>query len=241
MRRLSKKIMGTVLVAALTASMSFSVFAKESPETVAPVEVGGAQINGKDVEVNTKPLTEAQKEETKKIIADKNATPEEKKAAQEKLQEVLDKHNVKVNNIEDCEVVSVSDIEVPDLKPGESVTLTFNVPKLTPDKQVIVLHFNEGTGEWEVIPCEVREDGTVAATFTSLSPVMIVLAPKYTEGGNANVNTNTNTNVNANTGSSTKTGTSPATGESSVVTLAAMIAAVAAAGAFAFRKKTVVK
>ena len=55
---------------------------------------------------------------------------------------------------------------------GGSITVTFKVKGITANDTDYVLH--KGSNGWEVVPSTVSWDGTVTATFTSLSPVAIV-------------------------------------------------------------------
>ncbi len=60
------------------------------------------------------------------------------------------------------------------------VTITFRIPTIRKNDIVIVLH--KGGVDWEVVPSEAG-DGFVKATFTSLSPVMILTEKDPTTGG----------------------------------------------------------
>lgn len=70
----------------------------------------------------------------------------------------------------DLSVVYVQDIDA-EIPEGGSVTITFEVPGATADDTVYVMHYN-GT-EWELVATCKGND--VKATFTSLSPVALVL------------------------------------------------------------------
>ncbi len=66
-------------------------------------------------------------------------------------------------------VVAGADIEAP------AGTLTINIPGFVKaeGKKYMVLHLNEATGVWETVDAEIL-DGKIIATFSSLSPVVVV-------------------------------------------------------------------
>lgn len=87
-------------------------------------------------------------------------------------------------------------------------------PALHPEAKLIVLHYN-GT-EWEKVTVDAVGDGTVTATFESLSPVAIVVEK---------------------TAASAAGTTSPKTGTSPVVMMAIFGAVICMAGAVVLTKK----
>lgn len=112
---------------------------------------------------------------------------------------------------DDLTVTWVKDITVT-IPAGGSVTITFDVPSAADNQKVYVLHYNGTT--WEKVG-----EGTgkvVKATFTSLSPVAIVLekAPAADPGH-----------------------TSPVTGEEPVLLVAAVVALLAGTVAVVAVKK----
>lgn len=70
-----------------------------------------------------------------------------------------------------------------------SVQVTFDRPNVSAGDPYLVLHFNEDTGAWELVPTEVL-DGQIVATFDSLSPVAIVTATEVTQDADAGSSTN---------------------------------------------------
>ena len=76
--------------------------------------------------------------------------------------------------------VQADDVEVTTDKP---ITLSFPVAGVKAGDAIMILHFT-GT-EWETIAPDAVEDGTVTATFTSLSPVFVVEFSALTSEGNA--------------------------------------------------------
>lgn len=73
--------------------------------------------------------------------------------------------------VEGMEVVDVADVTVPEGTPMP-VTITFTVPGVGVNTKVAVLHYNGSA--WEVVESKAGE-GTITATFTSLSPVAFVI------------------------------------------------------------------
>lgn len=71
-----------------------------------------------------------------------------------------------------CEVTPTGAI-AEKLAAGQAVDIPFAVPSLKAGQVAIVLHYNSA-GEWEVVP-SVTANGVVTATFTSLSPVAILV------------------------------------------------------------------
>ena len=109
-------------------------------------------------------------------------------------------------------VVDVKDVTVAD---GTvfPVTIRFNVPGVTTSTKVAVLHYDTEKKAWEVVDSKAGQ-GTITATFNSLSPVAFV--------------------VDKSTSAST---TSPQTGEHSMVVLFGAVAVVAACGAVGLSRK----
>lgn len=113
------------------------------------------------------------------------------------------------------QVVSVAytaDVSVPE---GTSfpVDITFSVSGLTSDMKVVVLHYNGSA--WETVDSTVS-NGSVTATFTSLSPVAVVVAADQTVGG---------------------TTSAPKTGESNMIVAAGAVVLVAGIGAYLATRK----
>ena len=131
---------------------------------------------------------------------------------------------------EDLSVVYSMDLSVPaeDLP----VTITFKVSGAEPEDDVYVLHYNGST--WDVVAS--GKGGTIDATFTSLSPVAVVLqaaAPAASAPG-----TGTSGGTTGTPQSDGSTPTAPQTG-ADMTMLYAGIAVFVAAGAVALvaRKK----
>ena len=71
------------------------------------------------------------------------------------------------------EVVSVFDVEVPEIAENETVDIEFTLDTAIADGETpIVMHFN-GT-EWEALPTVVVSPTVIKATFSDFSPVAIV-------------------------------------------------------------------
>lgn len=116
--------------------------------------------------------------------------------------------------VEGMAVRNVMDVSVPD---GTvfPVTITFNVSGVTADSHVAVLHYNGSA--WEVVSSKAG-NGTVTATFDSLSPVAIV------------------TDAADSAGSAASGDASPKTGEPAVA-LIGVVALLAAAGVCGLKKR----
>lgn len=140
------------------------------------------------------------------------------------------------------QVVDVKNVTVPD---GTvfPVTITFKVTGVTASTKVAVLHYNTTTKTWEKVESKAG-DGTVTATFTSLSPVAFVV-DKATAASTTTTNKGTTTTTNKGTTSSTSTTgsktasstTSPKTGETNVMMYAGIVAVAAVAGMAVTRRK----
>lgn len=201
MRKFGKRFMGAVLVAALTATMSMSVFAAKNPSASNTSVVSKATAtdkNGNEVEV---------------VVSETDQSAADEVKSEETLKELLGDAYV-----EGMEVVDVVDVSVK----GEGevefpLTITFEVPGVLSTTDVAVLHKPEG-GNWQVEPSKAGK-GTITATFDSLSPVAFVINKNNGVAGS----------------------TSPKTGETATAGVVAVLAVVAAAGAYTFRKKTAVR
>lgn len=119
----------------------------------------------------------------------------------------------KVTGEEGLQLADVKDVTVPE---GTQfpVTITFNVAGVTSSSKVAVLHWNGS--EWEKVSSTPGE-GTITATFTSLSPVAFVVDK---------------------TTSAAATTTSPKTGEASTVVVLGFVAVLAAGAVYGISKKS---
>jgi LPXTG-motif cell wall-anchored protein len=163
-----------------------------------------------------------------------NAVAEVKTA--EKLKELLGSDYAST-----MQVVDVKNVTVPD---GTvfPVTITFKVTGVTASTKVAVLHYNTTTKTWEKVESKAG-DGTVTATFTSLSPVAFVVDKATAASTTTNKGTTTTTNKGttsstSTTGSKTASSTtSPKTGETNVMVYAGIVAVAAVAGMAVTRRK----
>ena len=198
-----KKLTAVLCAAVLCLSTAVSVFAQPSPEVSGVVTGISAGINadGDAVEVT---LSEV---------------PAEYQAAVEQVKDSAFVQNLLGDAVvEGMQVVDVKDVTVPE---GTvfPVTITFNVTGVTADSTVAVLHYDTAAGAWEVVESKAG-NGTITAIFDSLSPVAFVVDGNAAAGSTA-------------AGASSQTSgsaTSPKTGETSVLSMAAVIAAAALAG-----------
>lgn len=200
-----KKMVSVLCAAVLSLSMTVAVFAQPSPQ-VSGVAAGvssatDADGNAVDVKVGSVPAEyQSAVDEIKNI---------------DKVKELLGSAFV-----DGMQVVDVKDVTVPD---GTvfPVTISFNVTGVKADSKVAVLHYDTAAKAWEVVESKAG-NGTVTATFNSLSPVAFVVDGNSAAGGATASESNTsgnNTSVN-----------SPKTGESSVLMMTVAVAAVALLG-----------
>lgn len=123
---------------------------------------------------------------------------------------------------------------------GEAVTLnegsidvTFRIPDVEPGTIVAVMHWADGSSEPESLSCHGGE-GTITATFTSFSPVEILVG----EGGSTPSQPSDSTPADTTAAGTATTGTvSPKTAEGYELYMAAAVAVVALAGAAVFTRK----
>lgn len=200
--RLNLKKAVAVVTAALTiCAMSVTAFAQGSVKSTGVVSPQGAKdANGNSVTVSTASIPAEYAEAVNTV------------KTTDGLKAVLGDAYV-----EGMEVVDAMDVSVPEGTPMP-VTITFDVPGVGADTKVAVLHYN-GTA-WEVLE-GTAGNGTITATFTSLSPVAFVV--------DKNTATGTSTGSNTSTGSSSSV--SPKTGEDLGMLTATFAAAVLVLGA----------
>ena len=205
-----KKLTAVLCAAVLCLSTAASVFAQPSPE-VSGVVTGVS--TGTDANDNA-------------IEATVGEVPAEYQAAVDQVKDLTFVQNLLGDAfVEGMQVVDVKDVTVPEGTVFPA-TLSFNVTGVTADSHVAVLHYDTAAGAWEVVESKAG-NGTITATFDSLSPVAFVVDGNAAAGSTA-------------AGASSQTSaTSPKTGETSVLSMAAVIAAAALAGmaVVSFRSK----
>lgn len=147
---------------------------------------------------------------------------EEGKVATQQLDEAaFVKEMVGTDFVEGMEVLDIQEVEVIGDKSliEWPLTLTFKVPGVVETTKVAVLHYDVEKKAWEKVDSKAG-NGTIEATFHSLSPVAFIV-DQNTMGSAA----------------STGSATSPKTGESTVVMGFALVALLAAGGAWALSSK----
>lgn len=198
-----KKMLAVLCAAVMTIGAVTTVFAAPSPTVSGVVSNVSKAVDadGNAVEVSLKEI------------------PEEYKAAVEEIKNI-DKVKELLGDayVEGMQVLDVKEVTVPEGTKFPA-TLTFNVPGVKPGTKVAVLHYDTEAKAWEVITAKAG-DGTIEATFDSLSPVAFVV-----EGAAASGSVTTTSG-----GSTTTTSTSPKTGETPVGAYAGVIAMIAALG-----------
>lgn len=203
MKIFKKKIFGAIIAMSLVLMMGFQAVAADSPSTdgIVTEALQAVDKNGRSVEIDVQSLPEEYKylaEEIKDVSALKAVLG----SAYVDGMEVIDVRDVVI-------VGDTSLVEFP-------LTITFKVPGVLSTTKVAVLHYADGA--WQVEPSKAG-NGTITATFDSLSPVAFV--------------------VDKNTSSSAVT--SPETGENTAVPAVGAVVIVAVLGAAVLRKKAFVK
>ena len=198
-----KKLTAVLCAAVLCLSTAASVFAQPSPE-VSGVVTGvstGTDANGNAIEATV------------------GEVPAEYQAAVDQVKDLTFVQNLLGDAfVEGMQVVDVKDVTVPEGTVFPA-TLSFNVTGVTADSHVAVLHYDTAAGAWEVVESKAG-NGTITATFDSLSPVAFVVDGNAAAGSTA-------------AGASSQTSgsaTSPKTVETFALSMAAVIAAAALAG-----------
>ena len=220
-----KKFMALVCAAVLTVASAVTAFAQPSVSVSGVVTAINTATDKNGNAVNAT-LSEVPAEYSSAVAEIKTEA---------KLKELLGSEYTST-----MQVVDVKNVTVPD---GTvfPVTITFKVTGVTASTKVAVLHYNTTTKAWEKVESKAG-DGTITATFTSLSPVAFVV-DKATAASTTTTNKGTTTTTNKGTTSST-TGstattskTSPKTGETNVLMYAGIVAVAAFAGMVVTRRK----
>ena len=203
MKNLKKRIFSMFMTMSLVLMMGFQAIAADSPATNGIVTEATQAVdeNGNAVEIDVLPLPEEYKQ-----VAGEIKSPA-------MLRTVLGSAYVDGMEVIDVrDVVIVGDASLVEFP----LTITFKVPGVLATTKVAVLHYVNGA--WQVEPSKAG-NGTITATFDSLSPVAFV--------------------VDKNTSSSAVT--SPQTGENTAVPAVGAVVIVAILGAALLGKKTVIK
>ena len=201
-----KKWLGIVGAGVMCFALGMTAVAAPSPSTDGIVQeiTTSTDANGNAVDVDIVELTE------------------EGKAATQQLDEAaFVKELVGTDFVEGMKVLDIQEVEVIGDKSliEWPLTLTFKVPGVVETTKVAVLHYDVEKKAWEKVDSKAG-NGTIEATFHSLSPVAFVV-DQNTMGSAA----------------STGSATSPKTGESTVVMGFALVALLAAGGAWALSSK----
>lgn len=201
-----KKWLGIVAAGAMCFALGMTAVAAPSPSTGGIVQeiTTSTDANGNAVDVEIVELTE-----------------EGKAAAQQLDEAAFVKELVGTDFVEGMKVLDIQEVEVIGDKSliEWPLTLTFKVPGVVETTKVAVLHYDVEKKAWEKVDSKAG-NGTIEATFHSLSPVAFVV-DQNTMGSAA----------------STGSATSPKTGESTVVMGFALVALLAAGGAWALSSK----
>ena len=199
MSKRMKKFFGAAMATVMMFAMSATAFAAGSPVASGTVNTVTKAVDKNGNAVNVKI----------------QAMPEEYKAVAEEIKNV---DNVK-KVLGDAFVEGMSVVDVQDVVVDGNAT--FKVPGVVSGTKVAVLHYDTEKSAWEVVESKAG-DGTITATFNSLSPVAFV--------------------VDKNTAAGAKDGAkaSPKTGEGMAVPFVATAAVILLIGAaVCFRKREV--
>lgn len=161
-----KKLMALVSAVVLAAATVTTAFA--APSVTVSGVVSGIQSatdkNGNEVGIRIENVSETD------FTAEETTAVEEIKSI-DKVKEVMEAAGVTFE--EGMQVVDIKNVIAPE---GTEfpVTITFKVAGVTANSRVAVLHFDTAKGAWEVVESKAGE-GTITATFNSLSPVAFVV------------------------------------------------------------------
>lgn len=164
---MKKRLMALACVAVLTLGMSMTTLAA-NPSVQAGIVTGVEGAKDKDG-TSAKVIVEA--------IHENHEHDEEKDyiSTDANVKKELDKLNVVVKEGEKVEVLDVKNVEIQ----GDAslvkfpLTITFKVNGIKAGDKVILLHYVDDAKGWEKIDTTTG-NGTVTATFNSLSPVAFI-------------------------------------------------------------------
>ncbi len=173
-----KKFLVALLALAMVFSMTGLAFAKSSPESPSPVystatEVAATDENGNSfiVLIDLLPYYDPAAQEIRAAEGTEDLV--------EKI-ELTDEAIAALAGsgyaVEDLTALTPWDITVKGSAAGVvwPLTVKLPVPGAKVGKTAVVLH--KGTNGWEVVPSEIKVDDEVEATFSNLSPVLVLLA-----------------------------------------------------------------
>lgn len=200
MKRKMRKFCGLVLAAVFTVSTALTAVAAPSPSVTGTVTqtTAATDANGNAIKVS---ISEVPAKYAEAVTEIKNI---------ERVKELLG-NSFK----EEMKVIDVKEVTVPD-GTAFPATLTFSVSGVKADTNVAVLHYDGS--QWEVVDAKAG-NGTITATFDSLSPVAFVVDQNTVNSAPA---------ANSN---------SPKTGESSVAAVMGIAAVAAILAAFVVYRK----
>lgn len=111
----------------------------------------------------------------------------------------LSEANTKAKSVsEDAEILGMVDVAAPNgVDTSKGITLTISAPGVKAGDNIRVLH-KKADGTWETIKPSKVSNGSVTATFTSLSPIAIVRYPVNAnpDADNSNTSDGTDNSIN---------------------------------------------
>ena len=219
---MKKKLLAALLVAAVAVMPAMTAFAAPANPSV---EAGTYDIlEAYDADGNLIDEKNEQVLLVRDILESEKAAVEEIEKP-ENLKDLLgDKYSDDLQVLEELDVYVYDVINKTEIEWDSDecnikfpVTITFEVPGVTADTELYVLHGYGGltVNEWQVMEIKAIEDGKVTITFNSLGPVIFLTKTPAGDDGS----------------------TSPSTGESNVVLYTTLVVLAAATVAVVTRKK----
>lgn len=152
-----KRLAALGVAVVMSLAMGLTAFAAPSPTVSGVVTSYASAVDAQGNKINVK---------IEKVDSEYSAAVSELNSA-DKLKSLLGDSYVEGMSVADVKEVSVDTDNFP-------VTIAFNVPGVTASTKVAVLHYNTTDKAWEVVK-STAGDGTIEATFDSLSPVAFVV------------------------------------------------------------------
>ncbi len=163
---------------AATAHAAPSVQAEAAPAVAQAVTASGKAIAKEDLTITAvKDVAKLPAESAKKLEKAHNDIVSASSVKAFLNNAGIAKDVEKVAKVENLAISSMFDVTASgaakaELDANGSVTISFSIPELKAGDVAVVLHM--GANGWEVVPSTVS-NGVVSATFTSLSPVVVMV------------------------------------------------------------------
>ncbi len=176
MKKLVKKMAAVILSAVLIMGIAISSVAAPSPNNTGiisgaePVNENGEKLNNPKlvVEVSTVPAKYA---EAVAMLTDGHTV-------NDLVAGIIDPENIAILDVRDIEAWMTDGSDVP-----FPLTVKVSISQIKKSTVCVILHYNDGKGAWERIPTTVY-NGYVIATFSSLSPIAVIVDKTTLDGKN---------------------------------------------------------